>query len=631
MKIELSDLINEFRRVQMDLLEGVCGVGKCGSCGKGGTLGSSATPTYNTHHKLILTCVDDHCGKTNLLPSVGAAWVYEFEEPIEDLEEEEQVLVENICSVCDMEQALQRKIDKIAELEDGLASLVEKITPPLQDNIKTLRKSPQAQTRVGRSDRGNKENTPSSKKAAQMPSKSPLKGSQAAATDEQAPKFKNPFKAQPGKPKILLQLRHRSRSRDRDRLSTPDSTDTEEETRESRAQSKIARDGGGKKAEGQAEGPKKVAEDNDRGRRRVRSPSPDKAKLMDRSTSSTREARAAKKLRQEEEVTWMPTREEYEKLLKENEELKVGMQRLQLSINHLTSLLDDHKRREGMHTGGKETVEAENATAGGGKKDQRTTEKRLLEPESTGPKPCLEKTELTALEARKRREVENNSAAGGKNDGKRAKRNSKRVTAKEDATVTPPDERGRSAGDTMSYSQAAAKPIHDKALEEKQRKNRRERDKALLLFTAPETPKVAIPKEWRVMYIKWNLTTEMRKRTETKELHHLVIRMLEKVKVRKLIREVSFIGKSTIALYYITDFHERIKGAFTTAKVTMIERPSEGLPQDVGVRNAAVNRVAFLLRRHYYLTKLRALLLQQLDTEELRQEAITKSRVNHHD
>jgi len=568
MKIELSDLINEFRRIQMDLLEGVCGVGKCRSCGKGGTLGSSATPTYNTRHKLILTCVDDHCGKTNLLPSVGEAWLYEFEEPIEDLEEEEQVLVENICSVCDMEKALQRKIDKIAELEDGLASLVEKITPPLQDNIKNIRKSPQAQTRVGTSDRGNKENTPSSKKAAQMPSKAPLKGSQAAATDEQAPKFKNPFKAQPG---------------------------------------------------------------NDRGRRRVRSPSPDKAKLMDRSTSSTREARAAKKLRQEEEVTWMPTREEYEKLLKENEELKVGMQRLQLSINHLSSLLDDHKRREWMNTGGKETVEAGNAAAGGGKKDQRTTEKRLLEPESTGPKPCLEKNELTALEARKRREVENNSAAGGKNDGKRAKRNSKRVTAKEDATVTPPDERGRSAGDTMSYSQAAAKPIHDKALEEKQRKNRRERDKALLLFTAPETPKVAIPKEWRVMYIKWNLTTKMRKRTETKELHHLALRMLEKVKVRKLIREVSFIGKSTIALYYITDFHERIKGAFTTAKVTMIERPSEGLPQDVGVRNAAVNRVAFLLRRHYYLTKLRALLLQQLDTEELRQEAITKSRVNHHD
>ncbi len=107
--------------------------------------------------------------------------------------------------------------------------------------------------------------------------------------------------------------------------------------------------------------------------------------------------------------------------------------------------------------------------------------------------------------------------------------------------------------------------------------------------------------------------------------------MLEKVKVRKLIREVSFIGKSTIALYYITDFHERLKGAFTTAKVTMIERPPEDLPQDVGVRNAAVNRVAYLLRRHYYLTKLRALLLQQLDTEELRQEAITKSRVNHHD
>jgi predicted transcriptional regulator len=133
------------------------------------------------------------------------------------------------------------------------------------------------------------------------------------------------------------------------------------------------------------------------------------------------------------------------------------------------------------------------------------------------------------------------------------------------------------------------------------------------------------------MYLKWNLTTKLRKKTEAKELHNLVLRMLEKVKVRKFIREVSLIGKSTIAIYYITDFHERIKEAFTRAKVTMVERPSEDLPQDVGVRNAAVNRVAFLLRRHYYLTKLRALLLQQLDTEELRQEAIAKSLPRYHD
>ena len=310
---------------------------------------------------------------------------------------------------------------------------------------------------------------------------------------------------------------------------------------------------------------------------------------------------------------------------------------------------------------------------GGRKKENRTTEKGVVRPELTGPKPCLEskrdisewiaalqnegkarltkeyrqridrgtsvqeslriqeeesdrldrelhnleQDELTALEARQRSGVEGNTGAGGKNDGKRVKKQSKRTTA--------------DAGATKSYSQAAAKPTQDQALEEKQRRNRRERDKALLLFTAPETPKVVTPKEWRVMYLKWNLTTKLRKKTEAKELHNLVLRMLEKVKVRKFIREVSLIGKSTIAIYYITDFHERIKEAFTRAKVTMVERPSEDLPQDVGVRNAAVNRVAFLLRRHYYLTKLRALLLQQLDTEELRQEAIAKSLPRHHD
>jgi hypothetical protein len=115
-----------------------------------------------------------------------------------------------------------------------------------------------------------------------------------------------------------------------------------------------------------------------------------------------------------------------------------------------------------------------------------------------------------------------------------------------------------------------------------------------------------------------------------KERHHLALRMLEKVKVRKLVREVSMIGKSTIALYYIADFHDRITEAFTSAKVTMVDHP-ETLPTDVGVRTAAVNRVAYLLRRHYYIAKLKALLLSQLDTEELRQEAITKSRINHHD
>ena len=520
MKMELTEFINEFRRVQMDLLEGVSSVGKCGSCGKGGTLGSPTTPTYTTSHKLILTCVDNHCGKTNPLTAVGEAWLYEIEEPIDGLEEEEQALVESICSAVDMEKDLQLKLDKIAELEDGLASLVDKITLPFQDNIKIVRKSPQVHSRVGSSDKGNKENTPPSKTAQKTPSKSPLK------------ETRNPFKAQPVKPKILLQP---------------------------------ARDGGGKKAEG----PKKVEEGNDRGRRRVRSPSPDKARLMDRSTSSTRGARAVKKSRQLEEATWMPSRDDYEKLRKENEELKEGLQRLQLSINHLTSQLDDHKRRERLNREGKATAGDGNATAGDG-----------------------------------------NATVGGK-------KQSKRTTA--------------DAGATKSYSQAAAKPTQDQALEEKQRRNRRERDKALLLFTAPETPKVVTPKEWRVMYLKWNLTTKLRKKTEAKELHNLVLRMLEKVKLRKFIREVSLIGKSTIAIYYITDFHERIKEAFTRAKVTMVERPSEDLPQDVGVRNAAVNRVAFLLRRHYYLTKLRALLLQQLDTEELRQEAIAKSLPRHHD
>ena len=650
-KIELLDLVTEFTSLQFNLIERVSGVGRCGSCGKRGTLGSSAIPSYSPEHKLIMTCVDSDCGMTNYLTEVGEAWVNQLREPLGGLGEELETLVESVFSACDMEQALQLKSNKIAELEHDLTSLAAKITS-LQDDI--IKKSPQARSRLVECEKSSigkgKENTPPSRKSLlKTPSKSPMKVPQVGATDGHAKPFRNPFKVQP---KTLAQeTRSRSRSRDRDRLvaSDPDSeeevrasqvqtkvqpktlaqatrsrsrsrdrdrrvasdSDSEEEVRASRVQTKRANAVDGGKAGIEMEG-------TDRGRRRERSsPTPDKA---------------SKKLRQEADDDWIPSRADYEKLRKENADLKEGLLRLQLSMNHLTSLLE----RERMTGARAPTVGARK------QKEKRSTEEGQRGPVRNDNKPSLETRRdieegssarssegEAGKEARQNSGVDGNSAAGGRTaEREEKKKKSNRPKAQKGTTAAPPNEQETNTV-KMSYAKAAAKVAKDPELKERQLRNQRERDKALLLFTAPVEETKATPKEWKVLYIKWNLTVKMRKEGP-KELHHLALRMLEKVKVRKLVREISMIGKSTIALYYIADFHDRITEAFTRAKVTMVDHP-ETLPTDVGVRTAAVNRVAYLLRRHYYITKLRALLLSQLDTEELRQEAITKSRINHHD
>ena len=176
-KIELSELIPEFTSLQMDLLEGVSGVGRCEFCGKEGTLGSPPTPAYSAKHRLILRCVDSACGKANSLPAVGEAWLNDIEEPLEDLEDEVQVLVEAVCSVCDMEKALQLKSDEIMEIEATLASLAEKLTPLSQENFKIIKKSP-PRNKESSSGKENKERTSPINKQVNKP---PMKGPQGVA------------------------------------------------------------------------------------------------------------------------------------------------------------------------------------------------------------------------------------------------------------------------------------------------------------------------------------------------------------------------------------------------------------------------------------------------------------------
>jgi hypothetical protein len=173
---------------------------------------------------------------------------------------------------------------------------------------------------------------------------------------------------------------------------------------------------------------------------------------------------------------------------------------------------------------------------------------------------------------------------------------------------------------TQSYAAATAKPPAEGAARIK-----RERLRALHLFAAPEKVKTP-PKEWGVLNLKLNLSEKMRKGTTSKEIHHHATRMLEQLKIRKLVTEVSLRGKTVVSLYCIKDNIQRIREALAEAKVTIIDK-TEPLPESPVVREAAVRRVAFLLKRYQFIPKLREVILQDLDCEDLIKKSIEKSGV----
>jgi hypothetical protein len=107
--------------------------------------------------------------------------------------------------------------------------------------------------------------------------------------------------------------------------------------------------------------------------------------------------------------------------------------------------------------------------------------------------------------------------------------------------------------------------------------------------------------------------------------------MLEQLKVRKLVKEVSIMGKHVVSLYYRAEGHEKLHEALTKGKVTILTK-LEPVPDILAVKEAATNRVAFLLKRYkHYNRNLSALFLEDLDSEDLRQVALKKSGVSRHD
>lgn len=180
-----------------------------------------------------------------------------------------------------------------------------------------------------------------------------------------------------------------------------------------------------------------------------------------------------------------------------------------------------------------------------------------------------------------------------------------------------------------SYAGAAATPTTEADLLTRQARNQKERVKALKMFTATEQPR-SEPKEWSVIYIKRYLSNKQRKESTNRELHHTALRMLEQLDLRQLTKEVSIIGKHIVAVYCMKEHNDKMRQKLREAKIATIEK-IDPIPEDPGVRAAAVNRTAYLLSRHKYIPKLRSLILQSLDQEDMKKEAIAKSGVRHDD
>jgi hypothetical protein len=108
------------------------------------------------------------------------------------------------------------------------------------------------------------------------------------------------------------------------------------------------------------------------------------------------------------------------------------------------------------------------------------------------------------------------------------------------------------------------------------------------------------------------------------------MRMLEQLKVRKFVKEVSIMGKHIVSLYYRAEGHEKLQEALTKGKVTILTK-LEPVPDILAVKEAATNRVAFLMKRYKHNRNLSALFLEDLDSEDLRQVALKKSGVSRHD
>ena len=311
--------------------------------------------------------------------------------------------------------------------------------------------------------------------------------------------------------------------------------------------------------------------------KRGRSPATDRSETTEQEEKET----VRKKLKVDESVE----RNELQELREQNQNLMEMVKKLTLQVEQLTAQISSNAERS------KDAVEMEVGSSDDG----------------DGPATV---TEVDAPKKKKQRK-----AKGG-----------------EATTVTARPMEGLAQANPAaptSYAAAASRSAPDPELAARQAKNQRERKRALTMFTAPPKPQVP-PKEWKVMYLKWYPSEKVRKKSNCAELQHLAVRMLEQLRVRKIVKEVSIMGKHIVSLYYTAEVHNTLREALVQGKVTILNK-LEQIPDIPEVQNAATNRVAFLMRRYRHNQNLSALFLQDLDTEAMRQVAIAKSGARHHD
>ena len=240
--------------------------------------------------------------------------------------------------------------------------------------------------------------------------------------------------------------------------------------------------------------------------KRGRSPASDRSETTEQEEKET----VRKKLKVDESVE----RDELQELREQNQHLMEMVKKLTLQVEQLTAQISSNAERS------KDAVEMEVVSSDDG--DGSATA-----------------TEVDALKKKKQRK-----AKGG-----------------EATTVTVRPMEGLAQANPAaptSYAAAASRSAPDPELAARQAKNQRERKRALTMFTAPPKPKVP-PKEWKVMYLKWYPSEKVRKKSNCAELQHLAVRMLEQLRVRKIVKEVSIMGKHIVSLYYTAEVHNTLR------------------------------------------------------------------------
>ena len=226
----------------------------------------------------------------------------------------------------------------------------------------------------------------------------------------------------------------------------------------------------------------------------------------------------------------------------------------------------------------------------------------------------------------------------GKHPNEQTNLPSEKINSQEDAELSSDGDKRNNieSGDNgekpQSYAEAAKNGPR-----KKDSKKRKEMQEALKFITPPRSPQT-----FSKIFMYWN-PGKKHKLQGRKEVVHYAYRLLEVLKIRRKVKEMSLIGNSLIELYVAEICLEEIKSLLTANKVrfcteldrsvnTNIKERETATNEAANINNPMINRIAHLLSRHHIL-KLRECILEgfDLDTKKamlIREEEI-RSDTNH--